>query len=132
MTMTDPIADMLTRIRNAIRARQTSVDIPASNLKKEVARILHEKGFIKSYRVVDFKTQGMIRIEFKEGKGKHKPLNNLKRISRPGRRVYLQNKEVKPFLGGMGLAVISTSQGVMTDMEAKKKGIGGEVLLKVW
>ena len=131
MTMTDPIADMLTRIRNAIQARRPSADIPASNMKKEVARILHEKGFIKSYRVIDDKTQGMIRIEFKEVKGKHKALNTLKRVSKPGRRVYIQNKEIKPFLGGMGTSIISTSQGVMTEAQARRKGIGGEVLLQV-
>ncbi len=130
--MTDPIGDMLTRIRNAIRARKDSVDIPASNLKKEIARILHENGFIKSYRVVDYKNQGMLRIEFKSTKGKIKPLNNLKRISKPGRRVYIQAEEIKPFLRGLGISVISTSKGVMTDKEAKKKGIGGEVLLQVW
>ena len=132
MTMTDPIADMLTRIRNALRARRPSADIPASNMKKEIARILHEKGFIKSYREVDHKTQGMIRVEFKQSRGKHKPLNDLQRVSKPGRRVYIQNSEIKPFLGGIGVAVISTSQGVMTEEQAKKKGIGGEVLLQVW
>jgi len=132
MTMTDPIADMLTRIRNAIRARKESVDIPASNLKKEIARILHENGFIKSYRVIDYKSQGMIRIEFKSTKGKIKPLNNLKRVSKPGRRIYIQAKEIKPFLRGLGISIISTSRGVMTDKEAKKKGVGGEVLLQVW
>ncbi|MCK5707201.1 MAG: 30S ribosomal protein S8 [Candidatus Aureabacteria bacterium] len=133
MTMTDPIADMLTRIRNSMRARQTSVDIPASKIKKEIARILHEKGFIKSYRVVDYKVQGMIRIEFKETKGKkHSALNNLKRISTPGRRMYVSGKEIKPVLGGIGVSIISTSQGVMTNKEARVKGIGGEVLLNVW
>ena len=135
MTMTDPIADMLTRIRNALKARQMSVDIPASNIKKEIARILHEKGFVKSYRVVDFKAQGMIRIEFKESTNKknhQKPLNALKRMSTPGRRAYTNRKEIKPVLGGMGVSILSTSQGVMTDKEARQKGIGGEVLLQVW
>ena len=132
MTMTDPISDMLTRIRNALKARKVSVDIPASNMKKEIARILHEKGFIKSYRVVDYKAQGMIRIEFKSGKGKKSPLNNMKRVSKPGRRVYTTSKKVRPYLGGMGVSIITTSQGVMTDVEAKQKNIGGEVLLQVW
>jgi small subunit ribosomal protein S8 len=130
--MTDPIADMLTRMRNALRARLASVDIPASKIKNEIARILHEKGFIKSYRVMDFKSQGMIRIEFKEGKGRIKPLNNLRRISTPGRRVYLKGGEIQPYLRGKGVSVVTTSQGVLTDSEARKRGIGGEVLLQVW
>lgn len=132
MTMTDPIADMLTRIRNALQARKISVDIPASRTKKEIARILHEKGFIKSYREVDYKVQGMIRIEFKPGKGRHKPLNNLKRVSTPGRRVYTGAGEIRPFLSGLGVSIISTSKGVMTETEARKKNVGGEVLLQVW
>jgi small subunit ribosomal protein S8 len=132
MTMTDPISDMLTRIRNAQKARKITVDVPASRTKKEVARILHEHGCIKSYRVVDLKTQGIIRIEFKEVHGSLKPLNVLRRVSKPGRRIYMKSKEMRPVLGGIGFAIVSTSQGVMTDKEARSKNIGGEVLLRVW
>ena len=130
--MTDPIADMLTRIRNANLVYHESVDIPASNLKKELARILKQEGFIRDYRVIDDGKQGVVRIYLKYGANKQRVISGLKRISKPGRRVYARRDEIPRVLGGLGVAVLSTSRGIMTDKEARKLGVGGEVICYVW
>ncbi|MFO7310876.1 MAG: 30S ribosomal protein S8 [Bacillota bacterium] len=132
MVMTDPIADMLTRIRNANMVYHESVDIPASNLKKELARILKQEGFIRDYRVIDDGKQGIVRIYLKYGANKQRVISGLKRISKPGRRVYARRDEIPRVLGGLGVAVLSTSRGIMTDKEARKLGVGGEVICYVW
>ncbi|NLK44725.1 MAG: 30S ribosomal protein S8 [Tissierellia bacterium] len=130
--MTDPIADMLTRIRNGNNAKHESVDIPASNIKKQLAQILLDEGFIKGYDVIDDGKQGIIRIDFKYGPHNEKVLSGIKRISKPGLRVYVKADEVPRVLGGLGIAILSTSQGIVTDKVARKEGIGGEVICYVW
>ncbi|OUN00806.1 MAG: 30S ribosomal protein S8 [Firmicutes bacterium ZCTH02-B6] len=132
MVMTDPIADMLARIRNANLVYHESVDIPASNLKKELARILKQEGYIRDYRVIDDGRQAIVRIYLKYGANKQRVISGLKRISKPGRRVYASRDEIPRVLGGLGVAVLSTSQGIMTDKEARKLGVGGEVICYVW
>lgn len=131
MVMSDPIADMLTRIRNANIARSKSVEIPASNIKKELARILKSEGYVDDYEFVNDDKQGMIRIKLKYN-GKERVITGLKRISKPGLRVYATKDEIPRVLGGIGIAVISTSKGIMTDKNARQEGIGGEVLCYVW
>ncbi|HHU52147.1 MAG TPA: 30S ribosomal protein S8 [Firmicutes bacterium] len=131
MAMSDPIADMLTRIRNANIARAKSVEIPASNIKKELARILKAEGYVDDYEFVNDDKQGMIRIKLKYN-GKERVITGLKRISKPGLRVYAAKDQIPKVLGGMGIAVISTSKGIMTDKSARQEGIGGEVLCYVW
>ena len=130
--VTDTIADMLTRIRNANSMRYTEVKVPASNLKLELARILKEEGFIKDYKVLDENVQGMILLTLKYGENKERVITGLKRISKPGLRVYAKAEEVPKVLNGLGIAIISTSKGVMTDKEARKNGVGGEVLAYIW
>lgn|SRR5690554_141198 len=130
--MTDPIADMLTRIRNGNNAKHESVDIPASNIKKELAQILLDEGFIKGFDVIDDGKQGIIRIDFKYGPNNEKVLSGIKRISKPGLRVYVKADEVPRVLGGLGIAILSTSKGILTDKVARKEGIGGEVICYVW
>ena len=134
MTLTDPIADMLTRIRNALTARKESVDVPASKIKAAIAEILVEEGYVKSATVV--KTEGqpqdVIHIELKYTANKEKVINGLKKISKPGLRVYAKSDALPKVLGGLGIAVISTSKGVMTDKKARALGAGGEVLAYVW
>ena len=132
MQVTDPIADMLTRIRNANAARHEKVDIPASNLKKAVADILKEEGYIKKYDVIEDSKQGIIRVVLKYGADKQKVITGLKRISKPGLRVYAAKDEIPKVLGGLGIAIISTSTGVITDKSARKQGVGGEVLAYIW
>jgi len=132
MTMTDPIADMLTRIRNANMVKHETVDIPASNMKKRIAGILLEEGFIKGFDVIDDGRQGIIRVQMKYGPNKEKVITGLKRISKPGLRVYAKKDEVPKVLGGLGIAIISTSNGVITDKQARKLGVGGEVICYVW
>ena len=132
MAMTDPIADMLTRIRNANTAGHKTVDIPASNMKKSIAEILKNEGFINDYQVVQDNAQGTIKIDLKYGPGKEKTIYGIKKISKPGLRVYAKANEVPKVLGGLGIAIISTSKGIMTDKEARKLHIGGEVLAFVW
>lgn len=132
MTMTDPIADMLTRIRNSNMAKHETVDIPASNLKKEIARILLEEGFIKGYDVIEDGKQGLIRMQLKYGKNKEKVITGLKKISKPGLRVYAKKDEIPRVLGGLGIAIISTSKGIVTDKVARKEGVGGEVIAYIW
>ncbi len=132
MSMTDPIADMLTRIRNANLVKHDSVDIPASSIKKCIANILLEEGFIKGYDVIEDGKQGIIRVQLKFGPNKEKVITGLKKISKPGLRVYAKRDEMPKVLGGLGLAIISTSNGVITDKEARKLGVGGEVICYVW
>lgn len=130
--MTDPIADMLTRIRNGNSVKHESVDVPASNIKKEIAQILLDEGFIKGYDVIEDGKQGIIRIELKYGSHGEKVISGIKRISKPGLRVYVKSDEIPRVLGGLGIAILSTSKGIMTDNKARKEGIGGEVLCYVW
>ena len=130
--VTDTIADMLTRIRNANSRRYTEVKVPASKLKLELARILKEEGFIKDYKVLEETAQGMIQITLKYGEKKERVITGLKRISKPGLRVYAKASEVPKVLNGLGIAIISTSNGIMTDKEARKQGLGGEVLAYIW
>ncbi|MDK2798995.1 MAG: small subunit ribosomal protein [Clostridiales bacterium] len=132
MQITDPIADMLTRIRNANSAKHQSVDIPASNLKKAIADILVKEGYIKNYELIDDGKQGVIKINLKYGANKEKIISGLKRISKPGLRVFAGKDELPKVLGGLGIAIISTSKGVLTDKEARKQGVGGEVLAFIW
>lgn len=131
MILTDPIADMLTRIRNANMVRHASVDIPASKTKKRLAEILLEEGFIESFEVVEDNKQGVLRVVLKYN-GKDRVITGLKRISKPGLRVYANKNEVPRVLGGLGVAVISTSKGVVTDRVARELGVGGEVICYVW
>lgn len=130
--MTDPISDMLTRIRNAIRVKADKVDIPASRMKIEISKILKEEGFIKSYKIIKDKKQGIIRINLKYTPEGDSVISDLKRISKPGRRVYVSKEEVPYVMGGLGIAILTTSQGVMTDKECRQRGIGGEVICYVW
>ena len=132
MQITDPVADMLTRIRNANTAKHESVDVPASNLKKAIAKILLDEGYIKSYEVVEDGTQGVIRIQLKYRAGKEKVISGLRRVSKPGLRVYAGADELPRVLKGLGIAIISTSKGVMTDKAARANHVGGEVLAFVW
>ena len=132
MQITDPVADMLTRIRNANTAKHESVDVPASNLKKAIAKILLDEGYIKSYEVVEDGTQGIIRIQLKYLAGKEKVISGLRRVSKPGLRVYAGADELPRVLKGLGIAIISTSKGVMTDKTARANHVGGEVLAFVW
>ena len=131
MHITDPIADMLTRIRNANSARHDTVDVPASNMKKSIAQILLDEGYIKSYQIVDDGTQGTIHITLKDN-GKDKVITGLRRVSKPGLRVYVGADELPRVLRGLGIAIVSTSKGVMTDKAARAAHIGGEVLAFVW
>jgi len=130
--MSDPIADLLTRIRNASRAEHEKVDVPASKLKTKIAELLKEEGFIKNYRLIEDTKQGILRIYLKYGAGNEKMISGLVRVSRPGRRVYVGKDKIPSILGGMGVALLSTSRGVMTDRESRKQQIGGEVLAYVW
>ena len=128
MQITDPIADMLTRIRNANSAKHDSVEIPASNLKKAIAEILVEEGYIKSYQVTEDGKQGIIKVVLKYGPSKSKVIQGLRRVSKPGLRVYAGAEDMPKVMRGLGIAIISTSKGVMTDKRARKENIGGEVL----
>ena len=132
MQITDPVADMLTRIRNANTAKHESVDVPASNLKKAIAKILLDEGYIKSYEVVEDGTQGVIRIQLKYLAGKEKVISGLRRVSKPGLRVYVGADELPQVLRGLGIAIVSTSKGVMTDKAARAAHVGGEVLALIW
>ena len=132
MSMTDPIADMLTRIRNGIQSHHERVELPASKLKVEIARILKEEGYIRDYHVDSSNTHPMLVVELKYGRGRERVLSGLKRVSKPGRRVYRNKQEIPSVLGGLGLAIVSTSKGVLSGQEAVKSGVGGEVLCQVW
>lgn len=132
MQMSDVIADMLTRIRNASAAKHDTVDIPASNMKKAIAEILNNEGYIKGYQLLDGNVQGIIRVTLKYGQGKSSAISGIKRVSKPGLRIYAGKDELPKVLRGMGIAIISTSKGIMTDKEARSQHIGGEVLAFVW
>ncbi len=132
MGMTDPLADMLTRIRNACKARFARVDIPASNLKIDVAGVLKQEGYIKNYKVVKDDKQGVLRVYLKYGEGQSSVIRGIERISKPGCRVYVRAKDVKPVLNGLGTSVLTTSSGVVTDRAARAAKVGGELLMKVW
>jgi small subunit ribosomal protein S8 len=130
--MTDPIADMLTRIRNASMAGLEKVDMPASKMKIEITKILKEKGFIKSFKVVRDKKQGIIKISMKYLDGNEKAITGMKRVSTPGRRVYADKTKIPKVMGGYGISIISTSKGILIDEDCRQKGIGGEVLCRIW
>ena len=132
MYTTDPIVDMLTRIRNANASKHESVEIPASNMKKQIAQILVDEGYIKSYNVIDDGKQGILKITLKYGANKSKVLQGLKRVSKPGLRMYVGKDEVPKVMRGLGVAIISTSKGIMTDRAARSANVGGEVLAFVW
>ncbi len=132
MQMTDVVADMLTRIRNANDAKHETVDIPASNMKKAIAQILLDEGYIKNFKVTDDGKQGVITITLKYGEGKQKIIRGLKRVSKPGLRIYAASQDLPRVRNGLGIAIISTSRGIMTDKTARKENVGGEVLAFVW
>ncbi len=132
MVMTDPVADLLTRIRNAARAGHEKADAPHSKVKEEIARILKDEGFIANYRVIDEKPRPILRVYMRYGPDKSSVLRRIERVSRPGRRVYAAKDSLPRVVGGLGVAVLSTSQGILTDRECKRRGIGGEVLLRAW
>lgn len=132
MTMSDPIADMLTRVRNAVKANFNSVDIPGSRLKVEMAKILKDEGYIRNYKFLKDGKQGILRIYLRYGPQQAKVVYGLERISKPSRRVYVRSKDIKPVLNGMGISILSTSKGIMTDKKARKANVGGEILCKIW
>ena len=132
MQISDVIADMLTRIRNANDAKHETVDIPASNMKKAIAKILLDEGYIKSYEVIEDGKQGIIRIALKYLAGKQKVIRGLRRVSKPGLRIYSNCEDMPKVMNGLGIAIVSTSKGIMTDKEARKANVGGEVLAFVW
>ena len=132
MTMTDPVADMLTRVRNAAKARFNSVDIPGSKMKIDIARILKDEGYIRNYKFIKDGKQGILRIYLKYGGGQESVIYGLSRVSRPSRRVYVKSKDIKPVFNGLGTAILSTSRGVMTDRNARKENLGGEVICNIW
>lgn len=132
MAMSDPIADMLTRIRNAGKAKSKSVDIPGSQLKTELAKILTEQGYIRHYKLFKDNKQGILRVFLKYDNRENHVILGLERVSKPSRRVYMKSKDIQPILNGMGVSVISTSKGVITDKQARKNKIGGEILCTIW
>ncbi len=132
MQISDVIADMLTRIRNANDAKHESVDIPASNMKKAIAKILLDEGYIKAYDIIDDGKQGVIRVTLKYMQGKQKVIRGLRRVSKPGLRIYSNCEDMPRVMNGLGIAIVSTSKGIMTDREARKANVGGEILAFVW
>jgi small subunit ribosomal protein S8 len=132
MAMTDPIADMLSRIRNGLMSGHKEVDIPSSRIKGEIARILKEEGFIESFRVIEQSPQNLLKVALRYGPDGEGLISGLERISRPGRRVYCGREEIPNVLGGLGISILSTSSGVLSGRESRKRGIGGEVLCHVW
>lgn len=132
MALTDPIADMLTRIRNAASARHERVDIPGSKLKRSIAQILKDEGYVRDFEWVDHAPQGIVRIHLRYGPNRTKVITGLRRISKPGLRVYVNKDQIPRVLGGLGVAVLSTSKGLMTDRKARAEGVGGEVLCYIW
>lgn len=132
MVMTDPIADLLTRIRNANVVHHDKVEIPASKIKKAVIQILKEEGFVKDFEVLTDGKQGILRVSLKYGPERDRVITGIKRISKPGLRVYAKKEQLPKVLGGLGIAIISTSQGIMSDKQARKSGLGGEVIAFVW
>ena len=132
MSMTDPIADLLTRLRNGLMARHKTVDVPASKMKAEIARILAEEGYLTGYELVEDGRQGVLRLQLKYGHTGEKAITGLERVSRPGRRVYCGKGEIPRVLGGLGITILSTPKGVLTGTASQKAGVGGEVLCNVW
>jgi len=132
MAISDPIADMLTRIRNGAKAKFNSVDIPGSTLKTEVAKILKNEGYVRNYKFLKDGKQGILRVYLKYGEAQSNVIYGLKRISKPSRRVYVRCKEIKPIYNGMGIMILSTSKGIMTDKKARQEKVGGEILCHVW
>ncbi|MBW2367146.1 MAG: 30S ribosomal protein S8 [Deltaproteobacteria bacterium] len=132
MAMSDPISDMLTRIRNAGKAKFSSVDIPGSKLKVEVAKVLKNEGYIRNYKFLKDNKQGVLRVYLKYNEDEKFAIYGIERVSKPSRRVYRRAKDVKPILNGMGVAIVSTSQGILTDKQARQQKVGGEVLCKIW
>lgn len=132
MTMSDPIADMLTRIRNGAKARFNSVDIPGSNLKTELAKIMKDEGFIRNYKFIKDGKQGILRVYLKYGSGQESVIYGLTRVSKPSRRVYVRSNKIKPVMNGMGVAILSTSKGMMTDKKARAENLGGELICHLW
>ena len=132
MSMSDPLADMLTRIRNAVQVKFPSVDIPLSNVKKDVAKILKEEGYILDYQVIDDGLQGALRLELKYDQNNRSVITGIRRVSKPGRRIYLKSDRIPKVMSGLGIAVISTSRGVISDQNARAQKVGGEVLCEVW
>jgi small subunit ribosomal protein S8 len=132
MSMTDPIADFLTRIRNAARAKHNRVEIPASRVKGEIAKILLHQGYVKDVKLVDDEKQGLLRVYLKYDTENAPAIEGLKRVSKPGRRVYVKREDIPRVMGGYGIAVLSTSRGILTGTEARKEGVGGEFLCQIW
>jgi small subunit ribosomal protein S8 len=132
MAISDPIADMLTRIRNAGKAKFSSVDVPGSKIKSELARVLKEEGYIRNYKLIKDKKQGILRIYLKYSDKQEHSILKLERVSKPSRRVYTASNEIKPVFNGMGTAILSTSKGVMSDRNARRENVGGEVICNVW
>jgi len=132
MIVSDPVADMLTRIRNALAARHAKVDVPASRLKSEIARILREEGYVANYKLAEEGSRKLIRIYLKYTAGNQPVISHIERVSRPGRRVYVGSKQIPRVLGGMGINILTTPRGVMTGRNARKEGLGGEILCQVW
>jgi small subunit ribosomal protein S8 len=132
MTMTDPIADLLTRVRNALIARHDRVDVPASKIKVAIIRILKDEGFIKNFKISKDNRQGLIRVFLKYSDHNSPVINGLERLSRPGRRLYQKAADITPVLSGLGVAIVSTSSGVMTDKEARRQSLGGEMICQIW
>jgi small subunit ribosomal protein S8 len=132
MSVTDPVADFLTRVRNAIRAKQQKVDVPASKLKAEIARILKEEGYISNFKATEENGQKLLRVYLKYSNANEAAISNLERISKPGCRVYVGRTEIPRVLGGLGINILTTPRGVMTGRDARKQGVGGEILCQVW
>ena len=132
MNMTDPIADMITRIRNGVRARLPKIDVPSSKLKVEIARILKDEGYIANFRQIEDERQGVLRIFLRYGPGWERVITDLQRVSKPGCRIYCGKGEIPRVYGGLGINILSTSRGIMTGREAAKTGVGGEILCNVW
>lgn len=132
MAMSDPIADMLTRIRNAGKAKFNSIDIPGSKLKTDLARVLKDEGFIRNYKFIKDNKQGILRVYLKYDEEQTNTIIGLERVSKPSRRLYVKSRDIKPVLNGMGIAVLSTSKGIMTDKQARSEKLGGEILCNVW
>lgn len=132
MAISDPIADMLTRIRNATKAKFNSADVPASKLKTELARVLKDEGYIKNYKFIQDGKQGILRIYLKYGPGQKATIYGIERVSKPSRRVYTKSKDIQPVFNGMGISILSTSRGVMSDKKARQENVGGEILCNIW
>ncbi len=132
MAISDPIADMITRIRNAGKAKFTSVDIPGSKLKIELAKVLKNEGYIRNYKFVKDEKQGILRVYLKYAQGNVNAIYGLQRVSKPSRRVYTKGKDIKPVLNGLGISILSTSKGILTDRQARSENIGGEILCNIW